>query len=309
MKYYLAPMEGITGYIYRNAYHTFFHNIDKYFTPFIAPNQNKCFNSREFNDILPEHNQGFTVVPQILTNRAEDFIRTSKELKILGYEEVNLNLGCPSRTVVSKNRGAGFLAEPEKLNRFLETIYSECQLKISIKTRLGKDEPQEFYELLKIYNQYPVEELVIHPRVQKDYYKNTPNLTVFGEALKQSKNPVCYNGDLFTTVDYERFISLFPKVEKIMLGRGILANPGLIQQIKGEGIMDKEKLRNFHDKIYRDYQSVLCGNKNVLFKMKELWCYMMASFPNREKDAKKIKKAENLEAYENAVDILFQNTD
>ena len=105
MKYYLAPMEGITGYIYRNAYEKFFHNIDKYFTPFIVPNQSRSLKTKELRDILPENNQGMNIVPQILTNDSEGFIVTAKKLKQLGYNEVNLNLGCPAGTVVSKNRG------------------------------------------------------------------------------------------------------------------------------------------------------------------------------------------------------------
>ena len=169
MKYYLAPMEGITGYIYRNAYEKFFHNIDKYFTPFIVPNQSRSLKTKELRDILPENNQGMNIVPQILTNDSEGFIVTAKKLKQLGYNEVNLNLGCPAGTVVSKNRGSGFLALRDELDRFLEEIYKIEDMKISIKTRIGKDTPEEFYKLIEIYNKYPLEELIIHPRTREDF--------------------------------------------------------------------------------------------------------------------------------------------
>ena len=191
MKYYLAPLEGITGYIYRNTYEKYFHNIDKYFTPFIVPNKSRSFNTKELKDTLPENNKGMNIVPQILTNDSEGFITLSGKLQQLGYNEVNLNLGCPAGTVVSKNRGSGFLAKREELDMFLDEIFKINNMKISIKTRIGKDNSEEFYELIKIYNKYPIEELIIHPRTQKDFYGNKPNLEVFKDALALSTNPVC----------------------------------------------------------------------------------------------------------------------
>ncbi|MEQ8199412.1 MAG: tRNA-dihydrouridine synthase family protein, partial [Clostridiaceae bacterium] len=197
MKYYLAPMEGITGYIYRNSYEKFFCNIDKYFTPFIVPNRSRSLKTKELRDILPENNKDINnIVPQILTNDSEGFIATAKKLQQLGYKEINLNLGCPSGTVVSKNRGSGFLAQREELDVFLDEIFKMDHMKISIKTRIGKDSPEEFYELIKIYNKYPLEELIIHPRTRNDFYGNKPNLEVFKDALSLSTNPVCYNGDI-----------------------------------------------------------------------------------------------------------------
>lgn len=306
MRYYFAPMEGITGYIYRNAHAAHYAQIDKYFTPFIVPNQNRRFSSRELNDILPDHNQGLSVIPQILTNRADDFIWAAKEIAHLGYKEINLNLGCPSGTVVSKKKGSGFLAEQEKLNLFLETIFSELSIKISIKTRIGKDSPDEFYELIKIFNRYPLAELIIHPRIQKDFYKNQPNLEVFRDALSLSSNPVCYNGDIFTTHDYEKFITSYPEVNMVMLGRGLVGNPGLINQIRHGTPLDKQMLKEFHDSVYRGYQETLSGERNVLFRMKELWFYMLSMFTDNNKYGKKIRKAESLANYETTVSNLFR---
>lgn len=306
MKFYFAPMEGVTGYIYRNAYATFFGNVDKYFTPFIVANQHGNFTTRELQDILPENNQGVVVVPQILTNNAGDFIRTAKALKEFGYNEINLNLGCPSGTVVAKNKGAGFLAQTEELNHFLEEIFAQPMTKISIKTRIGKDNPEEFYELVKIFNQYPLEELIIHPRIQKDYYKNKPNRQIFREGLALSKNTVGYNGDIFTAKDYKEFLEEFKDVETMMLGRGLISNPLLISDINNHSTRDKALLKAFHDKIYEDYQGILSGERNVLFKMKEVWFYMIHVFSNHEKYAKKIKKSQKLCDYEKAVESLFQ---
>ena len=302
-------MEGVTGYIYRNAHNAFFDNIDKYFAPFIVANQGESFKAREINDILPEHNQGLVLIPQILTNNAKDFIHTLKKIEQLGYDEVNLNLGCPSGTVVSKNRGAGFLSKREELDAFLEEIFTQSSTKISVKTRIGRDQPEEFYELLEIFNKYPMEELIIHPRVQKDYYKNKPNMKIFKEALASSKNPVCYNGDIFTAEDCREFSSAFPGVGTVMLGRGLLTNPGLISNITSGIRPDKDLLKEFHDRIYEDYKGILFGDRNVLFKMKEVWFYMINMFSDNAKYAKKIRKAERLSDYDAAVSSLFREQD
>ena len=309
MNFYFAPMEGVTGYIYRNAHNAFFHNIDKYFSPFIFPNQSEKFKTRELIDILPENNQGLVLIPQLLTNNAKDFIHTSKKIKLMGYNEINLNLGCPSGTVVSKNRGSGFLSKRKELDEFLEEIFSEAITKISIKTRIGKDQPEEFYELMEIYNKYPMEELIIHPRIQKDFYKNKPNLKIFKDALALSKNPVCYNGDIFTMKDYKGFSTDFPSVNTVMLGRGLIANPALTSHITNNIKLDKKVLKDFHDKIYEDYKGILFGHRNVLFKMKEVWFYMLPMFSDNEKYAKKIKKAEKLCDYDVAVSSLFREQD
>lgn len=309
MKYYFAPLEGVTGYIYRNAYQSFFGQIDKYFMPFISPTKNKGFTARELNDVLPEHNQGLTVVPQILTNNSEYFIGTVNELTKFGYDEINLNLGCPSGTVVAKHKGSGFLAQREQLDRFLEEIFSNASTKISIKTRIGKDSPDEFYELIEIFNKYPLEEIIIHPRIQTDYYKNKPNMDVFKDALALSKNPICYNGDIFNAKDYKELEEMHPSLGAVMLGRGIIANPALIGEIKNNHTIDKQVIKAFHDAVYVGYQETLSGDRNVLFKMKEVWFYMIHLFSESDKYAKKIRKIEKLHDYEVVISSLFQELD
>ena len=307
MRLYLAPLEGITGWIFRSAVHECFGGFDKYFAPFIRPNQMGHFSAREKKDILPEHNEGMYTVPQILTNRPEDFIRTAHKLREYGYEEINLNLGCPSKTVVTKGRGAGFLADPDRLDAFLDEVFEKCAVRISVKTRLGMDEPEEFCYLLEIYNKYPMEELIIHPRVQKDFYKNTPDLKVFAEALAKSRNPVCYNGDIFTVEDYRRFTQMQPDVECIMMGRGVLADPALARKIRGGAGADAAELRRFHDLLYAGYCEEMSGDRTILYKMKELWTYLAPVFTNYKKYAKKIKKAEKCAVYEKIIDELFEN--
>lgn len=305
MKYYLAPMQGITGYIYRNSYNKFFNDIDKYFTPFITPTSSERVNRKELKEILPENNEGLNIIPQILTNDSKGFINTCAKLKQLNYIQVNLNLGCPSGTVVSKNKGSGFLAKTEELERFLDEIFQSNTMKISIKTRIGKDDPKEAYKLIDIYNKYPIEELIVHPRTQKDFYKNTPNLDVFNDILSQSKNKVCYNGDIFTDHDYNELIKSFPKLDSVMLGRGIVANPGLVNLIKSDISLDKKILKEFHDEILNNYIEEFKEDKNAMFRMKELWWYMIYIFSDNKKYSKKIKKSQNLNDYNRAVSSLF----
>lgn len=309
MKFYFAPMEGITIYLYRNAYEEFFGEIDKYFTPFIMPNGKRMFRSRELQDVLPENNEGIYLVPQILTKKSDEFIKVARELKEMGYNEVNLNVGCPSKTVVSKGKGSGFLKDLEELDHFLEDVFDALDMKISIKTRIGVMETEEFEEILEVYNRYPLSELIVHPRLQKEFYTGTPHMECFRMAVEESRNPLCYNGDLVTKEDYENLIKEFPKLEQVMMGRGFLRNPALTAFIKrGEGL-SKSRFREFHDKIYAAYRETLSGEKNVLFKMKDFWSNPVQIFTDYEKYAKKIRKAQNLINYEKAVNALFLDQD
>lgn len=308
MKYYLAPLEGITTQVYRNAYHKYFRPMDKYFTPFLVPHTKKGFSTKEIREIHPDNNKGLYVVPQILSNQAEDTVNTIHKLEQYGYKEVNLNLGCPSKTVVSKNRGAGFLSMPEELDHFLEGIFEKTEVKVSVKTRIGRDEPEEFYRLMDIYNKYPLEELIVHPRTQKDFYRNTPNLSMFGYAVEHSSCTLCYNGDVKSREDKEKIFEKFPEVPALMLGRGVIANPFLVTLIEGSkngNVIDKETLQNFHDALYEGYGQISEGILPVLFKMKEIWTYMKDLFPEDKKRIKKLKKAENAKDYEQAAAELF----
>ena len=317
MKYYMAPMEGLTGYVYRNAYHKFFRPMDRYFTPFIA---NKKMSNGEIRDLLPEHNEVMHVVPQILTNRSEDFLAVAKEIAQYGYDTVNLNVGCPSGTVVAKGRGAGLLAEPEVLDRFLYEIFEGYAGKISIKTRIGMEDENEWQDILAVYEKYPLEELIIHPRVRKDFYKGKPRLDAFSYAMEESGHRLCYNGDICSAEDLQDRKERFPDLDRVMLGRGLLYNPFLIEMSKtaddvGRKTADdaahdhmqekKDRLYAFHQEILEGYIQIMSGDRNVLFRMKELWFYLGDCFTNADKYLKKIKKSERLVAYQAAVDALF----
>ena len=244
---YFAPLEGITTYPYRNLHHKYFGGVEKYFTPFLAPGPEQGMSVKEMRDVLPENNAEVPVVPQILTNRAGDFLLASKKLAEMGYREINLNLGCPSRTVVTKGRGAGFLDEPQKLDRFLDAVFAKCNLEISIKTRIGMEDPEEFETILPIYNKYPLKELIIHPRVQKEFYKNTPKLDTYAWAVEHSEHPLCYNGDICSVEDMEQLKIRFPQTDTVMMGRGVLADPALGRKLKGGSAATIEELKKFHE--------------------------------------------------------------
>ena len=303
VKYYMAPLESVTTWIYRQAHAKIYGRLDKYFIPFLEPHEKRDFKTRELQEILPEHNENIYAVPQILTNRSEGFIKLTKALKDWGYEEINLNLGCPSKTVVTKGKGSGFLAKPEELERFLTEIFDALsgEVKISVKTRIGKEDPEEFPALLELFNKYPMEELIIHPRVQKDGYGNVPRLELYELAEKQSVNPLCYNGDLYTREQIRNFAERFPGTERLMFGRGFLRDPGLLYNEEKDPKETFEKFWAFHDLVYEGYQERNMGDRNVLFKMKELWSYQVYQFSEPERLFKTFKKVQDCNEYEQMI--------
>lgn len=303
VKYYMAPLESVTTWIYRQAHAKIYERLDKYFIPFLEPHEKRDFKTRELQEILPEHNENIYAVPQILTNRSEGFIKLAKALKDWGYEEVNLNLGCPSKTVVTKGKGSGFLAKPKELERFLTEIFDALsgEVKISVKTRIGKEDPEEFPALLELFNKYPMEELIIHPRVQKDGYGNVPRLELYELAEKQSMNPICYNGDLYTLEQIRNLTERFPGTQRLMFGRGFLRNPGLLYNEGKDSEETFEKFWAFHDLVYEGYQERNMGDRNVLFKMKELWSYQVYQFSEPERLFKVFKKAQDCKEYEQMI--------
>lgn len=329
MKFYVAPLEGITGYIYRNALEKYFPGADRYFTPFIVPDQKHPLRKKELRDILPGNNHVKDLVPQIMTNDADRFHEVVQVLQSYGYQEVNLNLGCPSGTVTARKKGAGFLAYPEELDRFLGRIFSENEVRISLKTRIGMKDPEEGFRLLEIYNQYPLSELIIHPRTREEFYKGEPHLEIYAQLASSSRVPVCYNGNLLTARDYEVFHAAFPQTEEVMLGRGVIADPGLIGRLKNidenlnkqqngtelsSGVVrdlaaEKKLLREFHAEIFAQYREIFGEDRNAVFHMKELWSYMLQNFEHSEKIGKKIRKASKVTEYLCEVDRLFCECD
>ncbi len=317
MKFYLAPMEGITGYVYRNAVAEYYGSgIDKYFSPFITYHTKRILNDHELRDIIPEHNKGIKLIPQILTNRAEEFLSISEYLNMkFGYTEFDLNLGCPSGTVVSKGRGAGFLAKTDELRAFLDEIYSRTDFSVSVKTRIGMTDVSEFQEIMKIYSDYPLSELIIHPRVRKEMYNGMPHTEVFREALAKAGFPLCYNGNIYTAGDYGSITAKMADNEHfaaVMCGRGMISHPYLLSQLSGMSdngcVNDVHRLQAFHDCVVEGYTDEFKGDMYfVLRKMKEIWTYMIAEFPDCTRQFKELCKSQNMNAYRAAVEVIFSS--
>lgn len=316
MKIYFAPLEGITGYVFRNAYEKYYGGIDKYFTPFISPHTKKLMDTREKRDILPENNTGLNIVPQVLTNTAEDLIDICKQLKEdYGYEEVNLNLGCPSKTVTTKGKGSGFLQTPDEMDEFFDRFFKVADVKLSIKTRIGYGEVEEAERLFHMYERYPFEEVIIHPRLGIQMYQGTPHYDVFENYLEKTKHSLCYNGDINSLEQLETLDAKWEKCDKFMLGRGLIARPGMLKREISESetidsaILSQEEwhtFKQFHDEIVDGYDAYMCGDRNTLFKMKELWTWWAVMFPGQEKILKKIKKANDLKEYKMLVKSLHE---
>ena len=302
IKYYMAPMEGVTGYVYRNAYAKYYGGIVRYFTPFVA---NKKLGHREKNDVCPEHNAGMAVVPQILTNRAEDFLAIAEILREYGYDTVNLNLGCPSGTVTAKGKGSGMLRDPAVLDAFLDAVFSHAEGPISVKTRLGVSSPDEFAAILDIYNRYPICELTIHPRVMRQLYRGQADRAAFAEALPRCTMPVCYNGDVTTPEELHALETQFPQLSGIMIGRGFIADPALLRRARGGTSASREELRGYLDDLYHGYTELFGSAGCAVSRMKAHWFYLIHRFAGSEKLEKQLRKAREPWEYEVLVNQIF----
>ncbi len=317
-KLYFAPMEGITGYVFRNAYAACYGGVDAYYTPFIS---NPVPNQIERHDILPENNQGLQVIPQILTNKENIFRRIAEKLQEYGYPEVNLNLGCPSGTVVAKGRGCGVLREPKELERLLDGIFQVSPLPVSLKCRIGISSEVEWEDLLLVMLKFPITELIVHPRLQKEFYSGTVHLDAFRMAydriltLRQDRPlRLCYNGDIRTTDDLQKILLEFPEIDAVMLGRGLLWNPELAELCQPvlQGNAPKEaptgpdrvRLRRFLNLLYEGYKNEMGRETPALAKLKELWSYLMIYTGHTPKEMRPLWKARTLAEYRDIVAML-----
>ena len=299
MRYYFAPMEGLTDSIYRRVHHKYFSGVDTYYMPFISPTVHRCLTNREAREVPFADTVPFRAVPQLMTKVADDFLWAARECLDRGYDEVNLNVGCPSGTVVAKKKGAGMLEDVESLDRFLDAIFASSPLPVSVKTRLGLSDPQEFPRILQIYNQYPIKELTVHPRVRKQFYDGDVDMDMFRYALDNSKNPLCFNGNLRNLTEVKDFEKEFPQVEAVMIGRGLIGNPAMLEP-GGEG-----KLEAFHDELLEAYIAEFGGARNAMFRMKENWRHLIWMFDGNEKLLKKLRKCTDVNEYRNLVREIF----
>lgn len=303
MKLYFAPLEGITTYTFRNTHAEMFGGTDAYFAPFINPSDQEKVSRKGMRDILPDNDTTEKLKVQVLTSNAESFLKFCEKIKLFGYDEVNINIGCPAGTVVRKGRGSGFLQYPDRMNEFFSGIFCG-DMKISVKTRIGYSSHDEMPRLLEIYNKYPISELTIHPRTREELYNGSASLETFGAAYDLSQNPVCYNGDICSAEAYKKISEKFPKLSAVMLGRGAVQNPALFREIRGGEKLLTEELVEFSEKLSEKYKKVLGSDVFTLHKLKEIWIYAGRNFPEEKKLIKAIRKANTLDDFKSAIRAL-----
>lgn len=303
MQHFFAPMEGLTDSIYRRLHHRYFPGIDRYYMAFISPTMHHSMTAKEKRDLPPAESEDFLAVPQVLTKVPEDFLWAANACHDLGYKEINLNMGCPSGTVVSKGKGAGMLADPDTLAVFLDEIYARSPVEISLKTRLGLKDPEEFPRLLEILNRYPVKKLIVHPRVRSDFYDKPIRKEYFQYAMVNSKAPLCYNGNLYSKEDIEKTAAEFDGLGAVMLGRALIANPGMLCP----GGTNRNTLTAFHGELLEEYRRVFGSDRNAMFRLKEGWGYTLCLFEDAEKLGKALRKTTKIDEYISITSEILRN--
>ena len=285
MNYYFAPMEGLTDSIYRLQHRRFFGGVDRYYMPFFSPTIHRTLTSKETRELPRADSVPFTVVPQVMTKCAEDFLWAAEVVRDLGYNEINLNIGCPSGTVVAKGKGSGMLRDLEELTKFFDSIFAVSPLPVTVKTRIGLESPEEFPAVLELYNRYPIKELTIHPRVRKQFYEGQVHREWFTYAMQHSAIPLCFNGDIRTLYDVSILQEEYPGLNAVMIGRGLIADPGMLV-----GGTDIGTLESFLNALMDDYAVEFASCRNALFRMKENWAYLHDRFTGSDKLWKKMRK-------------------
>lgn len=306
---YLAPLRGITDVLFRNVFFDHFKGIDCAVAPFINPQKNPSNKKKLLADLYPEDNTRIEVIPQLLNNRADEFLDLALRLEDLGYTRLNWNLGCPAPMVANKGRGSGLLPYPDQILEILDEVLPRLGASLSIKMRLGFRENRESALLLPRLNDYPLEEIIIHPRLGKQMYKGKTDPEGFAASLELTRHPVAYNGDINSLADYRHLAGRFPQISRWMIGRGLLMNPLLAEELKGvpatEPTRKKARIRAFHDELCDAYREKLSGPGHLLGKMKQLWLYLYRSFPGKDKTLKIIKKARTEKQFLEAADMMF----
>lgn len=300
----LAPLRGFTDAVFRNAFQAHFHGIDEAVAPFVTSIKGRRIKPAHLWDLAPSDNLALPVVPQILSNNADEFVCLANTLVELGYDEINWNLGCPYPMVAKKMRGSGLLPHPEIIDRMLDTILKRASCRLSIKTRLGRFSAAEMDQLIPVFNRYPLARVIVHPRTGVQMYTGRVDLEQFGACLAGITPPVVYNGDIQDVAMFQRLETSFPAVSAWMLGRGLIANPflpELIQSETGQISHCKERFSRFHDDLLHGYRDRFSGPGHVLDRMKGFWRYFADGFIEGPEILKQIRKANTLDCYRKVV--------
>ena len=306
-----SPLQGFTDFRFRNAFHKYFGGIDTFYSPYIKLNGKLVIKGSYERDILPENNNTLEVIPQIITNDADEFLFVVKFVQSLGYKELNWNLGCPYPMVAKCGMGSGLISNTSQIEHILKRVHNETDIVVSMKMRMGYENPTEILDVFPILEQYPIKNIAIHARIGKQLYKGGVDLDSFQRCLDTSKQKIYYNGDITSVAKFREMQERFPSIDHWMIGRGLIADPFLPSMIKNNTTeYPKNKLEifeAFHDTIYQEYDAYLQGPTPIRMKMLGFWEYFSESFSNPQKTFKKIKKAGNSKNYEAAVKEIFKN--
>ncbi len=306
-----SPLQGFTDFRFRNAFHRYFGGIDTFYSPYIKLNGKLVIKGSYERDILPENNTTLEVIPQIITNDAEEFLFVANYVQQLGYKELNWNLGCPYPMVAKCGMGSGLISNTSQIEHILKRVHNETDIIVSMKMRMGYENPTEILDVFPILEQYPIKNIAIHARIGKQLYKGGVDLDSFQKCLDTSKQKIYYNGDITSVEKFRMMQERFPSIDHWMIGRGLIADPFLPAMIKNNTTdYPKNRLEifeAFHETIYRDYDAYLSGPTPIRMKMLGFWEYFSESFSNPQKTFKKIKKAGNSKNYEIAVKEIFKN--
>ena len=306
-----SPLQGFTDFRFRNAFHKHFGGIDTFYSPYIKLNGKLVVKGSYERDILPENNTTLEVIPQIITNDAEEFLFVAKYVQQFGYKELNWNLGCPYPMVAKCGMGSGLIKNTDQIEHILKRVHNETNIIVSMKMRMGYENPTEILDVFPILEQYPIKNIAIHARIGKQLYKGGVDLDSFQKCLDTSKQKIYYNGDITSVTKFNELQERFPSIEHWMIGRGLIADPFLPSMIKNNTTeYPKNRLEifeAFHDEIYQEYDAYLSGPTPIRMKMLGFWEYFSESFSNPQKTFKKIKKAGNSKNYEIAVKEIFKN--
>jgi tRNA-dihydrouridine synthase len=306
-----SPLQGFTDFRFRNAQNKLFGGIDTFYSPYIRLNGKMVIKPSYERDLLPENNLDLEVIPQVITNDADEFLFVAKYVRELGYKELNWNLGCPYPMVTKSGMGSGLISNPEKINNILHRAHNESDIIVSMKMRLGYENSEEILDVLPILDTYPIKNIAIHARIGKQLYKGGVNLDAFQHCVDNTKHKLYYNGDITSVAKFHEMQQRFPTIDHWMIGRGLISDPFLPSMIKNntsEYPANKIELFSaFHDTLYAIYSESLSGSTHILLKMYHLWEYFSATFSNPHKVLKKIKKAQSIRNYEAAVAEIFKN--
>jgi tRNA-dihydrouridine synthase B len=306
-----SPLQGFTDFRFRNAFNKYFGGIDTFYAPYIRLDGKMVIKSSYQRDLLPENNTTLEVIPQVMTNDADEFLFVIKYIRELGYKELNWNLGCPYPMVTKQGMGSGLICNPQKINHILNRAHNETDVIVSMKMRMGYENPDEILEVFPILDKYPLKNIAIHARIGKQLYKGPVNLEAFQRCVNNTKHKLYYNGDITTVAKFKDMQNRFPSIDYFMIGRGLIADPFLPSMIKNntsEYPANRWKIfSEFHDTIYHEYDAALSGPTPIKMKMLGFWEYFSQSFSNPQKTYKKIKKVSNPRAYTQAVAEILNN--